>query len=138
MYFKTGQVIFVPEWSKAEFVSFVVFILLTKSLLCNVDVINRDVVYSRIFKVFQKRYFKCSKKILYRFQLREVRSMFQSGRPCHASRRFEQFKVASVQTSMQYVQTLFRVREDSNFPLQTRSGKTACTRPDVRATTSGP
>jgi hypothetical protein len=35
--FLTGQVIFVPEWPKGEFVSFCIgWILLTKSLSCNV------------------------------------------------------------------------------------------------------
>jgi hypothetical protein len=57
-----------------KFVSFVGCILFTKSLSCNVAIINRDAVYFRIFKVFQKSYFKCSRKILCRFQLREVRS----------------------------------------------------------------
>jgi hypothetical protein len=55
-------------------VSFVGCILLTKSLLCNVDVINMDVVYFRISKVSRESYFKCSRKILCRFQIREVGS----------------------------------------------------------------
>lgn len=42
MYFQTGQVIFVPEWPKGEFVSiFASFCVWTKSLMCN-DVVNRD------------------------------------------------------------------------------------------------
>jgi hypothetical protein len=49
---------------------------------------------------------------------------------------FEQFQVASVRTSWQHVQTLFRVRKYSSFPLQTRIGKTVCIRPDDRATSS--
>jgi hypothetical protein len=41
-------VIFVPEWPNGEFVSFVAFILLTKSLLCNVAVLNNDAILFRI------------------------------------------------------------------------------------------
>jgi hypothetical protein len=44
----------------------------------------------------------------------------------------EQFQVASIWTSWQHIQTLFRVREDSCFPLQTQIGKTACTRSENR------
>jgi hypothetical protein len=44
--FLTGQVIFVPEWLKGEFVSFCVgCILLTKSLLCNVAVFIREAAF---------------------------------------------------------------------------------------------
>jgi hypothetical protein len=40
--FLTGQVIFVPEWPKGEFVSILVlFCVWTKSLICN-DAVNRD------------------------------------------------------------------------------------------------
>jgi hypothetical protein len=42
MYFQTGQVICVPEWTKGEFVSILVsFCVWTKSLKCK-DVVNRD------------------------------------------------------------------------------------------------
>jgi hypothetical protein len=42
IYFQTGQVIFVPEWPKGEFVSILVlFCVWTKSLMCN-DTVNRD------------------------------------------------------------------------------------------------
>jgi hypothetical protein len=42
MYFQTGQVIFVPEWPKGEFVSILAsFCVWTKSLKCK-DVVNRD------------------------------------------------------------------------------------------------
>jgi hypothetical protein len=42
MYFQTGQVIFVPEWPKGEFVSILaLFCVWTKSLMCN-DAANRD------------------------------------------------------------------------------------------------
>jgi hypothetical protein len=41
MYFQTGQVIFVPEWPKGEFVSILaLFCVWTKSLMCN-DAVNR-------------------------------------------------------------------------------------------------
>jgi hypothetical protein len=42
MYFQTGQVIFVPEWPKGEFVSILTsFCVWTKSLICK-DAANRD------------------------------------------------------------------------------------------------
>jgi hypothetical protein len=42
MYFQTGQVIFVPEWPKGEFVSILALLCVwTKSLMCN-DAVNRD------------------------------------------------------------------------------------------------
>jgi hypothetical protein len=42
MYFQTGQVIFVPEWPKGEFVSILAsFCVWTKSLICK-DAANRD------------------------------------------------------------------------------------------------
>jgi len=42
MYFQTGQVIFVPEWPKGEFVSILAsFCVWTKSLKRK-DVVNRD------------------------------------------------------------------------------------------------
>jgi hypothetical protein len=48
----------------------------------------------------------------------------------------EQLQFASVRTSWQDVRTLFRVREDFSFPLQTRIGKTVCICLDDRATPS--
>jgi hypothetical protein len=46
MYFQTGQVIFVPEWPKGEFVSILIsFCVWTKSLKCK-DAINRDSTFS--------------------------------------------------------------------------------------------
>jgi hypothetical protein len=42
MYFQTGQVFFVPEWPKGEFVSFYVgYILDDKNTLCNGCNLNR-------------------------------------------------------------------------------------------------
>jgi hypothetical protein len=42
MYFQTGQVIFVPEWPKGEFVSILAsFCVWRKSLKCK-DAVNRD------------------------------------------------------------------------------------------------
>jgi hypothetical protein len=49
----TGQVIFVPEWPKGEFVSFIGYILLTKSLPCKVAILYRVVVFFRVFKIFR-------------------------------------------------------------------------------------
>jgi len=46
MYFQTGQVIFVPEWPKGEFVSILALLCVwTKSLMCN-DAANRDSTFS--------------------------------------------------------------------------------------------
>jgi hypothetical protein len=50
---------------------------------------------------------------------------------------YEQLQCASIRMSWQHVCTLFRVQEDSSFPLQTQIGKTACIRPDESATASG-
>jgi len=50
MYFQTGQVIFVPEWPKGEFVSiFPSFCVWTKSLMCK-DAVNRDSTCQSIFR----------------------------------------------------------------------------------------
>jgi hypothetical protein len=69
--------------------------------------------------------------------------LFPSGWPSDASGRHqcretsEQFQVAPVRTSWQHVQMLFRVQEDSSFPLQTRIGKIVCICPEDRATLFG-
>jgi hypothetical protein len=50
MYFQTGQVIFVSEWPKGEFVSILAsFCVWTKSLMCK-DVVNRDSTCQSIFR----------------------------------------------------------------------------------------
>jgi hypothetical protein len=50
MYFQTGQVIFVLEWPKGEFVSILAsFCFWTKSLMCK-DVVNRDSTCQSIFQ----------------------------------------------------------------------------------------
>jgi hypothetical protein len=42
MYFQTGQVIFVPEWPKGEFVSILaLFCVWTNSIMCK-DAVNKD------------------------------------------------------------------------------------------------
>jgi hypothetical protein len=85
-------------------------------------------------------YFRSFRKILCRFKLRKVESLFPSGRPSKASwrssvsniysddvaipsgcpsvsKRFKLFKLASVRMSQQHVRTLFRVQEDSRIPV---------------------
>jgi len=52
------------------------------------------------------------------------------------SRIFEQFKVASVRTSWQHVQTHIRVRQVIKFPSQTCIWEDSCIHPDVWATPS--
>jgi hypothetical protein len=50
MYFQTGQVIFVPEWPKGEFVSILAsFCVWIKSLMCK-DAANRDFTCQSIFR----------------------------------------------------------------------------------------
>jgi hypothetical protein len=50
MYFQTGQVIFVPEWPKGEFVSILAsFCVWKKSLMCK-DAVNRDSTCQSIFR----------------------------------------------------------------------------------------
>jgi hypothetical protein len=50
MYFQTGQVIFVLEWTKGEFVSILAsFCVWTKSLMCK-DVVHRDSTCQSIFR----------------------------------------------------------------------------------------
>jgi hypothetical protein len=43
-------VIFVPEWPKGEFVSFIGYFLLTKSLSCNVTALTGIPYYLKVFK----------------------------------------------------------------------------------------
>jgi hypothetical protein len=50
MYFQTGQVIFVPEWPKGEFVSILASVYVwTKSLMYK-DAVNRDSTCQSIFR----------------------------------------------------------------------------------------
>jgi hypothetical protein len=66
-----------------------------------------------------------------------------SGQPKHTSghplvsRKYEQFKVASIQTSWQHIWTLIRVRQEIGFPSQTHLWEDSCIRLDDRATLSG-
>jgi hypothetical protein len=50
------------------------YILLTKSLSCNLSILSGMPCIPESSKVFKKSYFKCLRKILCKFQLREVRS----------------------------------------------------------------
>jgi hypothetical protein len=53
MYFQTGQVIFVPEWPKGEFVSILaLFCVWTKSLMCK-DAVNRDSTF-RVMSILEE------------------------------------------------------------------------------------
>jgi hypothetical protein len=50
LYFHTGQVIFVPEWPKGEFVSILAsFCVWTKSLMCK-DAVKKDSTCQSIFR----------------------------------------------------------------------------------------
>jgi hypothetical protein len=60
MYFKTGQVIFVPEWPKGEFVSILAsFCVWTKSLKCK-DAVNRDSTFRVPCQPSGRPYVHCS------------------------------------------------------------------------------
>jgi hypothetical protein len=75
MYFQTGQVIFVPEWPKGEFVSILAsFYVWTKSLKCK-DAANRDSTF-RVMSVISA------------YKSEEFRVPFQpSGRSSHPVRK---------------------------------------------------
>jgi len=123
---------------------------LTKSLSCNVAVVNKVTVLFRISSLselisikierallwqvqchkHQEGNFKSSRKILRNWQHRKSRiPCFHPNGPVMRSDALQcledsdKFNVASVWTSKQYIQTLFSVQEDSSFSLQTRIGK---------------
>jgi hypothetical protein len=116
---------------------------LTKSLSCNLAIIIRDDVYFKVFKRISEKLFQVFKEDS--VQIPTQRSRILSFHPdgpamrldTHQWREAKQFKVASVRTLWQHVRMLFIVQEDSSFPSQTQSEKTACTHPDNRATPSG-
>jgi len=54
------------------FVSFVGFILLKKSLACNVAVVKRDAVYFKIFKVFRIYFSNMEKDLLWQLAVSQV------------------------------------------------------------------
>jgi hypothetical protein len=78
--------IFIPEWSKGEFVSFVGCILLSKSLSCNVAVLNRAAVYFKIFKVFREGYFSIQRRFYADSNSEKSDPLFPSGRLSKTSR----------------------------------------------------
>jgi hypothetical protein len=148
---------------RKAFVSFIGCILSTKSLSCIVAALigmpyisesskylefislirKKTILWQASVSQASRRLFQCSMKILCRFQT--SRSQILSFHPDGLGMRpdahkcqeaFEQLQVASIWTSWQHVQTLFKVQEDSSFPLQTWIVKTTCIRLDDRATTS--
>jgi hypothetical protein len=60
-------------------VSFVDCIMLTKSLSCNVAVINKDAVYFRIFKVFREGYFSVQGRFCADSNSKKSDPLFPSG-----------------------------------------------------------
>jgi hypothetical protein len=142
-------VIFVLEWPKGEFVSFIGFILLTKSLSCNDVVLTGIPFYFRLFRYsefisliwkvpyydkFQchkasRRQFQSSRKILWSFQL--SRSRIPYSHPDGPVKRLDALLyledsdslACTIWMSGQHVPMLFSVREESRFPLQTRIEK---------------
>jgi hypothetical protein len=122
MYIQTGQVIFVPEWPKGEFVSILaLFCVWRKSLMCN-DAANRD-------STFQSEVRRISK--------------FPVSRPDDVSSRLDAHlsTVPSVWTTCHSVRTSDRqassVRTTCFFRLDTyivsRSFCASLLRPDISA-----
>jgi hypothetical protein len=149
---------------KMESVSLIGCIMLIKSLLHNVAIVNRITVLFRIFS-FQSLFLQGWKELDYdKFSVTSIKKAISE-----VQRRFcavdnsekvkslvfrpdgpvmvpdtllclkdsDKLNVASFWMSRQHVRTLFRVRKDFSFPLQTRIGKTACIRLHDRATRSG-
>jgi hypothetical protein len=131
MYFQTGQVIFVPEWPKGEFVSILAsFCVWKKSLMCK-DVVNRDSTCQSIFRRL------CIAKKDRRFQIPcqpSGRRVIPSGCPTvHCSIRPDDvsYRPDARQTSI--------IRpDDVSFrldpPLYQEASVPSCIRPDVPAT----
>jgi hypothetical protein len=128
-------VIFVPEWPKGEFVSLLLAAFCwTKSLLCNVVYLIRDIVIFRVYTSFM-----CFKKTLCIIQDSEVQipdshqssnihlddENCPSGLPS-VSRSFELFQIASIQTSQQHIRMPFNVRQVKGFPFQTQIWEDSC------------
>jgi hypothetical protein len=89
MYFQTGQVIFVPEWPKGEFVSILaLFCVWTKSLMCN-DAVNRDSTFRVMSEDFK---FPISLPDAHLFTVLSVRTT------CHSVRTSDR-QASSVQTT---------------------------------------
>jgi hypothetical protein len=91
-----------------------------------------------------RRQFQSSLKILQSFELnKKLDPLFSSRRSMKRPDALlsledsNKLRVASVRTSRQDVRTLFIVREESSFPLQTRIGKDSYNRLDARATSFG-
>jgi hypothetical protein len=130
MYFQTGQVIFVPEWPKGEFVSILAsFYVWTKSLMCK-DTVNRDSTCHSIFRRL------CTAKKIEDFRFPISRLDDMSSRPdAHLS------TVPSVRTtcsSRPDVRQTSIIRPDNvSFPFgpytESRSFYPACIRSDISA-----
>jgi hypothetical protein len=130
MYFQTGQVIFVPEWPKGEFVSILAsFCVWTKSLMCK-DAVNRDSTCQSIFRRL------CTSKKIEDFR-------FPVSRPDDVSSRSDVHlsTVPSVRTTcssrMDARQTRIIRLDDVSFrpdpPLYRETSVPACIRSDISA-----
>jgi hypothetical protein len=121
-------VIFVSKWPNRGIFSFVGFILLTKSLLCYVAVIIRNVVYFRVF--ITNFFFKMFKEDSVQIPTQRSRISCPSKRPSHASERPSVSRSRAVQGCIRpaVMATRPNALQSSrkfSFPSQTRSGKTA-------------
>jgi len=135
-------VIFVLEWPNGEFVSLIGFILFTKSLLCNVAIINRVTVLFRISSLSEFIFLKIERVLLWQVQYHKHQEgnfrsfgkilcswqLNKSRIPCfrmdgpgmhpddlQCLKYSDKFSIAFVQTSGQHVRTLFSVRERFQF-----------------------
>jgi len=123
MYFQTGQVIFVPEWPKGEFVSILAsFCVWTKSLICK-DAANRDSTVQSEVRRISKFPVSCPNDV--------------SSRPdVHLSTvPYVRTTCLSVQTSDRQATSVWRTcffRPDTY--IVSRSFCTSLLRPDVSAT----
>lgn len=135
----------VLQWGNAEFLSSEIYL---RNLRLESDFSPPLLLLLYLlFYLFEKSQtwnFKSSKKIMCSWQLRKNRIFyFHPDNPVMRSDTLpcledsNKLSVASIRMSGQHVQTLFKVWEDSNFSLQSRIEKTACIRPNNRATPFG-
>jgi len=131
MYFQIGQVIFVPEWPKGEFVSILAsFCVWTKFLMCK-DALNKDSTCQSIFRRL------CTAKKIEDFRFPVSRLDDVSSRPdVHLS------TVPSIRTTCSSRPDARQTRiirpDDVSFrsdpPLYREGSVPACIRPNLLAT----
>jgi hypothetical protein len=124
-------VIFVLEWPNGEFVSFIGFILLTKSLSCNVAILTGIPYYFRSLQIFRVYFSNMEMALLWQDSASQVsRRQFQSSRKILRSFQLSKSQIpcSCLDGPMKCPDTLL-CREDSD--------SSACISLDIRATPSG-